>query len=566
MISIKKPKIGIIILSFERLSYLKKSVESVLCQTYQNLELVVIDDDSSSKAVENYLKKIHHLSKVRCFFNRSNLGNVKNFNKGIKLLSSDTKWALVLDNDDILAKDFVAQAVDFLLKNSQTKVICGRQIFIDKNKKILKKLDNFPLYESAEDYLIARCTGKREVRSSAIFFNLKQFKKIGGYPMFPSGIGTDTVFPFALGFDNVISYVPKAKVYIRIHPQAESESSANLKEKLTSLQLIKRYCLKVYKDNPKVKSFKKRQVLLDLESYVNFMCIALRFRKYRLLVKKYTYPVRLINILVKAIKGRIRLTGFGYCHSCGKYNFFYWHKAYEKILRKQVALWLVDKQYQEWMIRRENNFCSNCKSNFRTRIHAKTILKLFNFKKLSQFIDYLRRTPDFKIYETANYWIFRNYQIKQLKNYVVSEFHPDYPFGQKIGSIQNENLEQLTFKKGSFDLIITSEVLEHVIDLTKALKEIHRVLKKDGYHIFTIPVNNSLEKTVTRTSKSLQGKVRYLLPPIYHGDDISQKALVFKDFGRDVSKIVKRHSFSFRKINYPIDNKFLMFVYIAQKK
>ncbi|MEW6614143.1 MAG: class I SAM-dependent methyltransferase [Thermodesulfobacteriota bacterium] len=47
------------------------------------------------------------------------------------------------------------------------------------------------------------------------------------------------------------------------------------------------------------------------------------------------------------------------------------------------------------------------------------------------------------------------------------------------------NIEQISFKDGSFSTIFSNSVLEHLTDLNKALKEIHRILKKDGTLIFT---------------------------------------------------------------------------------
>jgi SAM-dependent methyltransferase len=67
---------------------------------------------------------------------------------------------------------------------------------------------------------------------------------------------------------------------------------------------------------------------------------------------------------------------------------------------------------------------------------------------------------------------------------VVSEYFPDTPLGAEKNGVQCQNLEALTFKDNSFDLVITEDVLEHVVNVRKALSEIHRVLKQGRLSYF----------------------------------------------------------------------------------
>lgn len=73
-------------------------------------------------------------------------------------------------------------------------------------------------------------------------------------------------------------------------------------------------------------------------------------------------------------------------------------------------------------------------------------------------------------------------------NYTASQFYPDGKSGDRVGDFTNENLEALTFENNTFDLFITQDVLEHVFDPEKAVKEMVRVVKHGGYVIFTVPI------------------------------------------------------------------------------
>ena len=124
--------------------------------------------------------------------------------------------------------------------------------------------------------------------------------------------------------------------------------------------------------------------------------------------------------------------------------------------------------------------------------------------------------------------------MKSLKRYTQSGYRPDLPFGEEVDGLVNQDLQRLTFDSGSFDLVITSDILEHVRDPKAAFQEIKRVLKPGGRHVFTIPLQYPMpSKTISRVDTSTD-EDGLLLPPIYHGDGTGGKSLVYTDFGKDV--------------------------------
>ncbi len=240
-------KVGIVIPNYERLAYLKEAVDSVLGQTYENFELVISDDHSSDLAIGAYLSQIKD-TRVKWVINPTNVGTVKNYDQGVRMLGKDIAWALILDNDDVLDKGYIQAMVQAHVKNHQAKVICGHQIFVNAHKQMIEK---YPDHETAEDYLLLRCQGQRDLRSSNVFFDLKRFFEVGGYPQFDSGMGTDIVLIFALAFDNRVAYALSAKIFIRVHEGAESSTTDHLREKLLSIKQMQDYCLGVYNNHPR---------------------------------------------------------------------------------------------------------------------------------------------------------------------------------------------------------------------------------------------------------------------------------------------------------------------------
>jgi SAM-dependent methyltransferase len=104
-----------------------------------------------------------------------------------------------------------------------------------------------------------------------------------------------------------------------------------------------------------------------------------------------------------------------------------------------------------------------------------------------------------------------------------------------VDGVRSEDLMRLTYPNDSFDLILTSETLEHVPDLDAALREIRRVLVPGGRHLFTIPVLPNVPETFARTVVLADDTIEVRAPQICHpGGDWGYP--VFTEFGADVQE------------------------------
>lgn len=130
----------------------------------------------------------------------------------------------------------------------------------------------------------------------------------------------------------------------------------------------------------------------------------------------------------------------------------------------------------------------------------------------------------------------------KCQHYSVSHYYQDIPLGSYKEEFRCEDLSHMTFQDGSFDLLITQDVFEHVIEPLEAFREIGRVLKKGGAHIFTMGWSPETKQSKPRSILK-DGKIVHLETPQYHMNPIDENgSLVTWDWGPDVVEIIFKQS------------------------
>ncbi len=102
-----------------------------------------------------------------------------------------------------------------------------------------------------------------------------------------------------------------------------------------------------------------------------------------------------------------------------------------------------------------------------------------------------------------------------------------------------EDLECLTFDDDQFDLFVTQDVMEHVFEPNTVFREIGRVLKPGGAHIFTVPLVNGTQASERRATRTSSGEIDHHLEPVYHGDPTKPDgALMTMNWGFDLASSI----------------------------
>lgn len=232
-----------------------------------------------------------------------------------------------------------------------------------------------------------------------------------------------------------------------------------------------------------------------------------------------------------------------------------------------VELWGLSERQAEALARKESSECSGCGSKLRARRMAEVLLDLFPVA--GRRADSLRswaQSPEAGELRIAE--INRVDGIHEtLEN--LARFHPSDHVanvrpGTYVAGVRHESLLGLTYENDRFDLILTSETLEHVPDLGVALAEIRRVLAPGGVHVFTVPVSPNVARTFPRARIDRDGAIEDLATPIMHpGGDVGYR--VFTELGLDFPKLLRLAGFETEVRFGPVSDDDLAQVYVCRK-
>jgi len=147
--------------------------------------------------------------------------------------------------------------------------------------------------------------------------------------------------------------------------------------------------------------------------------------------------------------------------------------------------------------------------------------------------------PGFSIYNTESTGALHKALLAAQRpdtQYQFSEyFGPQHEPGSFVGEVRHESLEALSFSAESFDLVLSSDVLEHLPKPYVAHTEILRVLKPGGRHLFTVPCDLMMARDDVRASLH-EGEVVYHADKLFHGDPVrpDEGILVWTIFGQQM--------------------------------
>ena len=108
--------VSVIIPFYKKKKYISETVSSVLEQTYENIEIIIVYDDLEKNDLNFLRKNFSNNSKIRIIINDRNLGAGLSRNKGIAVAKG--RYVGFIDADDLWSREKISKQITFMKKNN----------------------------------------------------------------------------------------------------------------------------------------------------------------------------------------------------------------------------------------------------------------------------------------------------------------------------------------------------------------------------------------------------------------------------------------------------------------
>ncbi len=154
-------KISVIVAVYNTEKYVERCLNSLLNQTYQNLEIIVVEDDSTDNSKE-VLKKYSHNDKVKLIYNKKNSG--LSYSRNVGLENATGSYIGYIDSDDYVDLDYYEKLMQSIIDSKAEIAICDIKVVDeDTNTEFISRCcnnDEFTVYNVVDNGLAASACNK----------------------------------------------------------------------------------------------------------------------------------------------------------------------------------------------------------------------------------------------------------------------------------------------------------------------------------------------------------------------------------------------------------------------
>jgi len=180
-------KFSIIIPTYNSLKWIEESVNSVLCQSLNDFELIIVDSGSTDNTL-NWISLLHD-KRIKIYSTDKKLSIEENWSR-IKEIPKK-EFMTILGHDDILYPDYLATMDNLINQHPDASLYQSHFQFIDSSGKIIRSCRSMNEIETGSGFLQSVLLNKIDITGTGFMMRSKDFDLIGGVPVYPNLLFSD---------------------------------------------------------------------------------------------------------------------------------------------------------------------------------------------------------------------------------------------------------------------------------------------------------------------------------------------------------------------------------------
>ena len=215
-----KPLISVVIPAYNAEKYIEEALCSVLGQTYDNFEIVVVEDQSTDQTSSVIKKLAAKDARIRFFQNPRNLGIAKTRNFGIQAARGD--FVAFLDADDYWEKNKIEKQLAIFERNDKVALVYSDgEIFGAPGNKVGHKFSEFEKFQRGK--VFGFLAWRDFIPTSSVIVKKKILEQVGGFCEDEKmRVGEDYYLWLKIVRFREIDYCPECLIFYRVTQDSRS--------------------------------------------------------------------------------------------------------------------------------------------------------------------------------------------------------------------------------------------------------------------------------------------------------------------------------------------------------
>jgi glycosyltransferase involved in cell wall biosynthesis len=265
------PLVSVVVPNYNHESFLEQRIDSIINQTFQDFEIILLDDASTDGSLQILNSYANHPKVSEVKINKVNSGSpFKQWQKGIELAKGEYIW--IAESDDFASVDFLDHSLKQLKNGANISYV--QSIDVDENGVILSNRKNYTtefhpnIWENdfvlnGNEFIKKYLAEKNVIpNASAVLFEKSHVKPIFfTEELLKMKMCGDWFFWLQFSENTTLAFISKPLNYFRVHKNVSRKQKSILKKKQRILEEV--VCRNYLYKRHKISIPSKNKVLID---------------------------------------------------------------------------------------------------------------------------------------------------------------------------------------------------------------------------------------------------------------------------------------------------------------